>query len=199
MLFYAELATLVILILCSILALGVIFERFLAWRKLGAQSRAFKEELKSLLKEGNEEKIRSACERPHAPLAGVLSAVWEGGKELRPDQAQMLLRQGVEEAGARYRRFLAVLATLASTAPFIGLFGTVLGIMHTFSAIAQKGFGGPAVVSQGISQALIATAAGLAVAIPCVILYNFFTRRANRALKETEAKATQILIMPGRI
>jgi biopolymer transport protein ExbB/TolQ len=199
MLFYAELGTLVILILCSILALGVIFERFLAWRKLGAQSRAFKEELKTLLKDGDEAKIRTACERPHAPLAGVLSAVWEGGKELRPEQAQMLLRHGVEEAGARYRRFLAVLATLASTAPFIGLFGTVLGIMHTFSAIAQKGFGGPAVVSQGISQALIATAAGLAVAIPCVILYNFFTRRANRALKETEAQATQILIMLGRI
>jgi biopolymer transport protein ExbB len=199
MLFYAELATLVILILCSILALGVILERFIAWRKLGAQSKAFKDELKSLLKEGNEERIRSACERPQAPLAGVLSAVWEGGKELKPEQTQILLRQGVDEAGTRYRRFLAVLATLASTAPFIGLFGTVLGIMHTFSAIAQKGFGGPAVVSAGISQALIATAAGLAVAIPCVILYNFFTRRANRALRETEAQATQILIMLGRI
>jgi len=199
MLHLAELGTLIILIVCSIIALGVILERFIAWRKLGAQSRAFKSELKTLLQEGDEQKIRSACERPHAPLAGVLSAVWEGGKELRPDQTQILLRQGVEEAGSRYRRFLAVLATLASTAPFIGLFGTVLGIMHTFSAIAQKGFGGPAVVSAGISQALVATAAGLAVAIPCVILYNFFTRRANRALKETEAQATQILIMLGRL
>jgi len=199
MLQYAEVGTLIILIGCSILALGVILERFIAWKKLNARSRAFKVELKSLLQEGDEAKIRTACEQPHAPLAGVLSAVWEGGKELRPDQTQILLRQGVEEASARYRRFLAILATLASTAPFIGLFGTVLGIMHTFTAIAQKGFGGPAVVSQGISQALIATAAGLAVAIPCVILYNFFTRRANRALKETEAQATQILIMLGRL
>jgi len=199
MLFYAEVATLVILVICSVIAFAVILERFVAWRKLGRQASTFKDELKTLLKEGNEERIRSVCERPHAPLAGVLSAVWEGGKELNSTQTQMLLRHGLDEAGARFRRFLAVLATLAGTAPFIGLFGTVLGIMHTFSAIAQKGFGGPAVVSAGISQALIATAAGLAIAIPCVILYNFFTRRANRALRETEAQATLILIMLGRI
>lgn len=199
MLFYAEVATLGILVVCSIIAFGVILERVMAWRKLGAQSRTFREELKTLLKDGDEGRIRSACEQPHAPLAGVLSAVWEGGKELKPEQTQLLLRQGLDEASARYRRWLAVLATLAGTAPFIGLFGTVLGIMHTFSAIAQKGFGGPAVVSAGISQALVATAAGLGVAIPCVILYNVFTRRANRALRETEAQATQILIMLGRI
>ncbi len=199
MLFYAEVGTLGILVVCSIIALAVIVERVLAWRKLGRQGAAFKEDLKTLLKEGDEGRIRSACEQPHAPLAGVLSAVWEGGKELTAHQTQLLLRQGLDEAGARFRRFLAILATLAGTAPFIGLFGTVLGIMHTFSAIAQKGFGGPAVVSAGISQALIATAAGLGVAIPCVILYNVFTRRANRALRETEAQATRILIMLGRI
>ncbi len=199
MLFYAEQGTLVILVACSVLALAVIVERIIAWRKVNAQARAFRSELTTLLKEGSEERIRTACEKPSAPLASVLSAVWVGGKELNPGQTQLLLRHGLDEAGARFRRFLAVLATLAGTAPFIGLFGTVLGIMHTFSAIAQKGFGGPAVVSQGISQALIATAAGLAVAIPCVVLYNVFTRRANRALRETETEATQILIMLGRI
>ncbi len=199
MLFYAEVGTLGILVVCSIVALGVILERFLAWRRLGAEGRAFGKELKTLLAEGDEGRIRTACERPHGPLAGVLSAVWEGGRELNAQQTQILLRQGLDEAGVRFRRFLAILATLASTAPFIGLFGTVLGIMHTFSAIAQKGFGGPAVVSAGISQALIATAAGLGVAIPCVVLYNVFTRRANRALQETEAQATRILIMLGRI
>jgi biopolymer transport protein ExbB len=198
-LFYAEVGTLGILAVCSIIALAVILERFVAWRRLGREERAFQEELKTLLKEGTEEKLRSACRKPQAPLADVLSAVWEGGKELNPDQARMLLHHGLEDAGARLRRFLAVLATLAATAPFIGLFGTVLGIMHTFSAIAQKGFGGPAVVSAGISQALVATAAGLAIAIPCVILYNVFTRRANGALRRTEAQATQILIMLGRI
>jgi biopolymer transport protein ExbB len=199
MLFYAEMATLGILTVCSVVALGVILERALAWKKLGSRSRAFKEELKTLLTSGDEASIRTACEKPHVPLAGVLSAVWEGGKTLNAEQTRLLLRHGLDEAGARFRRFLAILATLAGTAPFIGLFGTVLGIMHTFSAIAQKGFGGPAVVSAGISQALVATAAGLAVAIPCVVLYNFFTRRASRALRETEAQATQILIMLGRI
>ena len=199
MLFYAEMGTLVILIACSIEAFAVVLERFIAWGKASAQAKAFKGQLKSLLKEGNEEQIRSACEQPKAPLAAVLASIWQGGKELRPDQTQMLLRHGLDEVGHRHRRFLAILATLASTAPFIGLFGTVLGIMHTFTAIGKQGFGGPAIVSAGISQALIATACGLAVAIPCVIFYNFFTRRANRAVKETETEATQILIMLGRI
>jgi len=197
MLVWLERGTLLILVVCSILVLGVILERMLAWMKTSAQSRGFRNSLKRVMESGDEEEIKSACDRSKAPLASVLSYVWEAEHKLRPEQTQILLVCGLDQVSTRLKRFLALLATMAGTAPFIGLFGTVLGIMHTFSSISQKGFGGPAVVSAGISQALIATAAGLAVAIPALILYNYFVRKANQKVRGVEAEASQILIMLG--
>lgn len=199
MLHYAELGTLVILIICSIFMLGVIIERFISWGKIKALGIAFRRGLKPLLEAGDEKAIQSACGGSKAPLAAVLMSTFEVQTELRPEQTQLLLRHALDGASAKLRSFLSVLATLAGTAPFIGLFGTVLGIMHTFQSIAEKGFGNPAHLSAGISQALIATAAGLAVAIPSVIFYNVFTKKANQTIREVDAEATQILIMLGRI
>ena len=199
MLEHVEKGTLIILVLCSILMVGIVLERFLAWHKLKALGSKFRGSLKPMLQTGDEKQVREACSKSKAPLAAALMSTWEADTKLRPEQTQILLRHGLDDVSARLRLFLSILATLAGTAPFIGLFGTVLGIMHTFSAIAQKGFGGPAVVSAGISQALIATAAGLAVAIPSVIFYNYFTRRANQTVREVEAEASQILIMLGRL
>jgi len=199
MLAYAELGTLALLGLCSVLVLAVIIERFIALRRESSRQKHLQGDLRDVLESGDEDAIHQACEGSRAPLAGALRAVYEFSGQLRPDQTQILLGQGLEEERSRLRRFLGILATLAATAPFIGLFGTVLGIMHTFSAIAQKGFGGPAVVSAGISQALIATAAGLGVAIPAVIFYNYFNRSVTETMKRAQAEATQILMMFGRI
>lgn len=199
MLAYAEVATLVILIVCSVIMVGIVLERLLAWRKIRSNATRFRKTLEPVLEEGDADQLRDICLKSVAPLATVLTATCEIETDLRPDQTQMLLAHGVEDASTRLRNFLSILATLAGAAPFIGLFGTVLGIMHTFTAIAAKGFGGPAVVSAGISQALVATAAGLAVAIPSVIFYNYFTKKANQEVRVTEAEATQILIMMGRL
>lgn len=196
---HVEFGTLVILAICSVIMFAIVLERFVALRKMRALARAFRGSLKPVLESGDKNAIRQACLDSKAPLASALASTWESPSELNPDQTQLLLRHGLDAVSERLRAFLSMLATLASTAPFIGLFGTVLGIMSTFSAIAQKGFGGPAVVSAGISQALIATAAGLAVAIPSVIFYNYFTRQANDTVKQTEAEATKILIMLGRL
>ena len=199
MLAHAEFATLVVLIGCSILALAVVLERALSYKKTFAHSRSFKSSLRPLLEAADEEQIKTACGQSDAPLAATLAAIWEVNVKLRPEQTEILLRQALDSVSLRLRRFLAILATLAGTAPFIGLFGTVLGIMHTFADISRQGFGGPAAVSAGISQALVATAAGLAVAIPSVIFYNVYTRKVNGAVKEVEADATQILIMLDRM
>lgn len=194
-----ELGTLGILVICSVLVLAVVLERIIAYRKEKKRQKSFQGELKALLDSGDEEGIKNISADSQAPLATVLNAIYETGTKLRPDQTQQLLAQAMDGLGDRLRRFLAILATLAGTAPFIGLFGTVMGIMHTFSAIAEKGFGGPAVVSAGISQALIATAFGLGVAIPAVMFYNMFNRKVVKTMKTTHAEATQILIMLGRL
>ena len=84
------------------------------------------------------------------------------------------------QVGLRLRRNLWILGTVGATAPFVGLFGTVVGIMHAFRKMAETGQGGFTVVAAGISEALITTAGGIAVAIAAVVLYNVFNVHVNR-------------------
>ncbi len=93
------------------------------------------------------------------------------------DNIRRILRRATSEETHRMAQMVPFLATAGSTAPFIGLFGTVWGIMNSFQGIAQKGSANLAVVAPGIAEALIATAVGLAVAIPSVIAYNFFSQK----------------------
>ena len=92
-------------------------------------------------------------------------------------------------------RALPFLATTGNTAPFIGLFGTVWGIMNSFQGIGMKGSANLAVVAPGISEALIATAMGLAAAIPAVVAYNFFTSRVNKIVSEAETFSDEIMFI----
>jgi biopolymer transport protein ExbB len=100
------------------------------------------------------------------------------------------LAAAVDGAKARERhrleRNLSYLATLGSNAPFIGLFGTVLGIIKAFHDLAHSGGGGPSVVMAGISEALVATAVGLMVAIPAVVAFNYFSRCVKRKMAHVE-------------
>jgi biopolymer transport protein TolQ len=93
----------------------------------------------------------------------------------------------------RMSRWLPFLATTGSATPFIGLFGTVWGIMTSFHDIGMRGSASLAVVAPGISEALVATAAGLAVAIPAVIFYNFYSNKVVRVEAEIEHFATDFL------
>lgn len=93
----------------------------------------------------------------------------------------------------RFERFLPLLATTGSTAPFIGLFGTVWGIMVSFQDIGMKGAANLAVVAPGISEALVATAMGLAAAIPAVVAYNQFANRIRRVESEMNHFSAEFL------
>lgn len=92
---------------------------------------------------------------------------------------------------------LAALGTIANVAPFIGLFGTVIGVIRAFQAIAIKASAGPSVVASGIAEALISTAAGLFVAVPAVIAYNYFLKRSRRLSLELGRIATMIVHRGG--
>ncbi len=119
-------------------------------------------------------------------------------RSLLEDQAAVPTHDGGDDAltgameGAtahermRLERHLAYLATLGSNAPFIGLFGTVLGIIKAFHDLASNQAGGPSVVMAGISDALVATALGLLVAIPAVVAFNYFNRRVRTRMVEVE-------------
>ena len=100
------------------------------------------------------------------------------------DNVKRALRRAINTEMTRMTQMVPFLATTGNTAPFIGLFGTVWGIMNSFSGIGQRGSASLAVVAPGISEALVATAAGLAAAIPAVIAFNFFTNKIR--IIETE-------------
>jgi biopolymer transport protein TolQ len=139
--------------------------------------------------------LAAATECPNSPLAQMYGAAYReftGAAELiertpngetfaaeRLEAVHRALRRTAAVEVAKLERFLPFLATTASASPFIGLFGTVWGVMTAFHGIGREGSAGLAVVAPGISEALIATAAGLAAAIPAVIAYNYFVNRVR--------------------
>jgi len=140
--------------------------------------------------------VQAAARRaPAAPLAGVFRAGYleleaqvrasqrgsgDGGQIKSLVAVERALQRAIGIEGARLQRFLPFLATTASATPFIGLFGTVWGIMNTFRAIAMSGSTSIVTVAPGIAEALVNTAAGLAAAIPAVIAYNAFLGALRR-------------------
>jgi biopolymer transport protein TolQ len=119
------------------------------------------------------------------------------GAECLENMARAMRRAAAAEV-ARMERYLPFLATTASAAPFIGLFGTVWGVMSAFHGIGTQGSASLAVVAPGISEALIATAAGLAAAIPAVIGYNFFVNRVKHWAVEMEGFSLDLLNLFAR-
>ena len=90
-------------------------------------------------------------------------------------------------------RYLTVLGTIASISVLLGLLGTVMGMIRTFNAIAALGYGHPEALANGISEALVATASGLTIAIPTLVLYNFFTSRVDSLIIEMEKNSLRML------
>ena len=128
----------------------------------------------------------------------VLEESDEGLGPERLEAVNRAMRRVASMEIARMERYLPFLATTASSAPFIGLFGTVWGIMTSFQSIGAQGSANLAVVAPGISEALIATAMGLFAAIPAVIGYNFFVNRVKRWAVEMDGFALELLNVVGR-
>jgi biopolymer transport protein ExbB/TolQ len=190
---FAFWGSMVPLVFCSALSLAVICERLLTLNRAArAQGQAL-----SMMPSPGESNAGAALERmtaTGAPIAAVVRAGMQQNGRGR-DQAKDAMDRASALQTERLQRNLGILATVGSTAPFIGLFGTVVGIIHAFQAIASKGFGGPSVVAAGIAEALVATALGLFVAIPAVIAYNYFVGRVNRFTIDLDYHSTEALAL----
>ena len=169
----------------SVLAVAVAVERLVALWRFGDKARALANAVTRALYRGDIEDARAQCERSGSPaadvfLAGLVAAAPgapASGRPPRtatPEKVIAAVERQRAQLGLKLRSNLWILATVGATAPFIGLFGTVVGIMSAFRSMAASGHGGFAVVAAGISEALITTAAGIAVAIEAVVLYNFW-------------------------
>ncbi|HOJ19910.1 MAG TPA: MotA/TolQ/ExbB proton channel family protein [Armatimonadota bacterium] len=166
------------LVVYSILSVAVILERTYTLRRLRRIEEEEYPRLREGVRNGTRDEVLQDLEANPAPVAPVLRAGAERS-EFGAEQVKEGIAQALALQTAGFSRYLGILATVGSTAPFIGLFGTVLGILRAFNKIAQQGFGGPSVVAGGIAEALIATAFGLGVAIPAVIAYNIFVGKVN--------------------
>ena len=184
--------TLMILLVCSILAVAFTVERYLFYRRAKVDSTRFLSRIKMSLENDNFQEAVSLCERDRSPVAAVLKVGLQN-HELPYEHLQELMTATREEERVKLERYLGVLGTLGNSAPFIGLFGTVVGIIKAFHDLAASGSGGPTVVAAGIAEALVATAGGLAVAIPCVMVFNYFMRKVKTMDVEMEAVAKRFI------
>jgi biopolymer transport protein ExbB len=175
-----------VLIVMGLASLTVFIERILTLRGSRASSRAFAAAVAAKMREGNVDAIVAEAEKhSRGHLARIVRAgvttYWHAHNTadisgLTPaERTRRHLERYMEEIGADLRRGMAVLASVGSVAPFVGLLGTVVGIISAFQGIAATGSGGLSSVSAGISEALVETALGLAVAIPAVLAFNYLS------------------------
>jgi len=189
--------TLIILIFCSLLSFTVAFERWWYFRK--ARHRKvddFLAHISGLLKEDKADKAVDYTGKIDSPVARLFNYALRHREMPKRDIEELLATKRQEEK-LSLEKFLGVLGTMGNIAPFIGLFGTVIGIIKAFRDLALSGVGGPTVVARGIAEALVATAAGLAVAIPAVIIFNYFMRRVKVIMSELEIFSSRLMIIMG--
>ncbi len=172
--------TLIVMLLCSVLAVSVAIERAIHLWSFSERMRGLAETVKRCLYRNARAEARAACERSKSPVAEVLLV----GFERLHRSAHTVLAAAVDRERQRValslRGPLWILGTIGATTPFIGLFGTVVGIMSAFEAIGRTKQAGIEVVGPGIAEALISTAVGIGVAIVSLLFFNFFQARLSR-------------------
>ena len=191
------------LVIMSAWSIGVMIDRWIAFSAARKQSRFFAPAVAGALKEGKiDEAIRIAEDNKRSHLAKVVTA---GLQEFQAHQMSAEIpgeeieasRRALERASAivhaELKRGVSSLATIGATGPFVGLFGTVLGIISAFQGISSSGTVGIAAVSAGISEALVTTAIGLFVAIPAVWVYNYFTGKIEAFDVEMDNSSSELI------
>jgi biopolymer transport protein ExbB len=191
-----------IIVACSVVALTVTVERAIALWGFTSGARRLADAVTRALYRGDLEDARTQCDRSGSPAADLFLAALvpaRGAKAPAPERVAAAVERERQQVGLRLRRNLWILGTVGATAPFIGLFGTVVGIMHAFHQMAQTGQGGFAVVASGISEALVATAAGIAVALEAVVVFNFFNVHVQKLALQLRLLVEEYLEAVGEL
>jgi biopolymer transport protein ExbB len=197
----------VILIIMSMISFGVAIERIYTFTQARKQSKLYAPQVAKHLKEGRLKDaiaISSSKNYRYSHLAKVVLAglqeyqfQQESGANLSREDLVDTVRRAIQRASALtandLKKGVAALATIGATAPFVGLLGTVVGIITAFQGIAATGSGGLGAVSAGISEALVETALGLVVAIPAVWFYNYLTGRIEYFNVEMDNSSSELL------
>ncbi len=182
-----------VLLVFSIIAFAVTIERFFALQRAKIDVNAFLAKIrKALLVNRSVREAVKVCEQTRGPVASIMKAGLLKYGYPKEEVEKTIENAAMFEMG-RLERWLPILATTANVAPLLGFFGTVTGMIRSFDALAEAGLSDPGLVASGIKEALTTTAAGLAVAIPFQLVYNYFTSRINRFVRDIETSANMLL------
>src|SRR5580693_7646038 len=195
-------SVIIILLLLSIWSFGVMIDRFLMYAAARKQSRVFVQQVAGALREGKLDEAISIAERNKK--SHIAKVVATGLSEFQSASSQVPENEVVEAAKrgldrsiaivhADMKRGLSGLATIGSTAPFVGLFGTVVGIINAFKGIESTKATGLSAVAGGISEALVTTALGLLVAVPAVWAFNYFTNKVEAFDVEMDNSSMELI------
>lgn len=204
--------TLILLILISVYSLAVIMERLWSFRKAKVNARRLEESLTSRLNQKKWDDIFVVCDTVGP---SYLASIYRAGLQeyrnqrlvnpatgnpagLNFEAIRGAMTRAINQELNKLERWVGSLGTIGSISPFIGLFGTVIGVIKAFHAIGKTGTGGLGTVSAGIAEALVATAAGLAVAIPAVVAYNYFVGRIRLFAQAMDDASSRLLDSLGK-
>lgn len=185
------------ILLCSVIALAIVGERFWSLRRKKIVPTHLVAQIWNWHRNGELDEQRIEVLGRSSPLGRVLAAGL-----LNRGHSREIMKESIEETGRQVvlelERYLNTLGTIASITPLLGLLGTVIGMIKVFSAITTHGIGDPTVLAGGISEALITTAAGLSVAIPSLMFYRHFRGRVDELVVRMEEEALKLLdVMHG--
>lgn len=190
-----------ILLVLSVVLVTVFLERWIFFTRMARVDPRFFEKIKEAVKEGHVKRAHEIASEGRGLLAQALEAQLaaahghvQGAAHSRSDMESVLTLY-YQRVQALLSRRLGLFGTLSFISPLLGLLGTVLGVMRAFRDLALSGSGGPTIVAAGISEALVATAAGIAVAVSAALIYNYFNFRLKHVLNSLNLFGQEILIL----
>ncbi len=187
--------TMIVLAGFSILSVAVMLERGWVFHRAEKGKADFLGRLKKTLRSGNISEAIELCEGSTTSLASIIKAGLHSFHHGEEAMGESMEKAAMKET-LHLEKNLGIIGTTGSVTPFVGLFGTVIGIIRAFHDLSlSTGGGGPLVVANGIAEALVATASGLFVAVPAVIMFNYYTHRVNRMVSEMETTASEAMDM----
>lgn len=190
------------LVICSVIGFAILIDRARAFRAAGSDYDELRGKVRAALEAGNVDDAMNCCKASSGPVASTLlvgltrlSNLLAKGKT--PEEMELVVGKTMEEYAPKSLRGLEkrlnYLVLIASISPLLGMIGTVTGMINSFTVMAASAGLDPGAVAGGISEALITTAAGLLIAVPCVVGYNVFTRRADDYATAIETGMNDIL------
>jgi biopolymer transport protein ExbB len=185
--------TLVVLFFCSIIALTVAIERYLVMKRNSIDTNWLIQRIRHFILENRFGEAVAFLAKQKSCIATIFREGLQKRTLNRPDMEEFIANV-ISEENIKLERRLGILGTLGSMTPFMGLLGTVLGIVRAFHDLAAASGGGPSVVANGIAEALVATAGGLVVAIPALMFFNYFTGKVKVLNTQMEMAARNLIL-----